>query len=51
MENKAQTTIFIILAIIIVAAVAGYFIFRASTVSEEIPASMEPIYTSFLYCL
>ena len=51
MNKKGQTTIFIIIAIIIVAAVAGYFIFRDKVSISKIPASMQPIYTSFLQCL
>ncbi|MCK5624493.1 hypothetical protein KAI04_01495 [Candidatus Pacearchaeota archaeon] len=51
MNKKAQVTIFIILAIIIVAAVAGFFIFRDKISVSNIPVSMQPIYNSFLSCL
>jgi len=51
MNKKGQVTIFIIVAIIIVALFAGYFIFRDKISVSKIPASMEPVYTSFLSCL
>ena len=51
MNKKGQVTIFIIIAVILVAAVAGYFIFRDSISVSKVPASMQPIYTSFLSCL
>lgn len=52
MQNKrGQITIFIIIAVIIVAAVALYFLFRGTLGTAQIPASLEPAYTSFLSCL
>ena len=52
MKNKnGQVTIFIIIAIIIVGAVAIFFSFRGGLGISEIPASIEPAYTSFLSCL
>jgi len=50
-NKRGQVTIFIIVAIIIVALFAGYFIFRDKISVSKIPASMEPVYTSFLSCL
>ncbi len=51
MNKKAQLTIFIIVAILIVGIVAGYFALRNVILKQEIPASMEPIYTTFLSCI
>ncbi|HEB46936.1 MAG TPA: hypothetical protein ENI22_00520, partial [Candidatus Pacearchaeota archaeon] len=52
MENKkAQVTIFIIIAILIVAGVAAFFLLRTSTMSSDIPSNFQPAYTSFLSCL
>ena len=51
MKNKGQVTIFIIIAIVLVAAVAGYFIFRDKISISKVPVSMQPVYTSFLSCL
>jgi len=51
MNRKGQVTIFIIIAIILVSAVAVFFIFRESLITEKIPASIEPVYISFLSCL
>ncbi len=51
MKNKAQTTIFVIIAIIIVALFAGYFILRDKISISKVPVSMQPVYTAFLSCL
>ena len=51
MGNKGQVTIFIIIAILIVALVTGIFIYKNNTVSSNIPTSIDPVYTSFLSCL
>jgi len=50
-NKTAQLTIFIIIAIILVGVIVGFFMFRGTFVSEKIPGSIEPIYTSFLSCL
>jgi len=50
-NKRAQITIFIIIAILLVAAVLLYFFLRPSTVGVEIPSYAEPIYTSFLSCV
>jgi len=50
-NKRGQVTIFIIIAIILVAAVAGYFIFKDKIRIDKVPAHMQPIYTSFLQCL
>ena len=49
--KKAQITIFVIVAIVLVATVAGFFIFRDSFTGEKIPSNVEPIYNDFLICL
>jgi len=52
MKNKSgQVTVFIIIAVIIVGAVAIFFSLRGGLGVSEIPASIEPAYTSFLSCL
>src|SRR3989338_11545493 len=52
MKNKlGQLTIFIIVAIVLVAGVAGYFMFRSGLFQGSIPSSIEPVYTSFLSCV
>jgi hypothetical protein len=50
-SKKAQVTIFIIIAIILVAATAAFLIFRSSFGAEKIPSNLEPAYNNFLYCL
>jgi len=50
--NKlGQVTIFIIIAIIIVATVILFFTFRDSFIIGRIPPSIEPVYTTFLSCI
>ena len=51
MNKKGQVTIFIIVAIVLVSLVAGYFLFKDKLFSSNIPASVEPVYTKFLSCL
>jgi len=50
-SKRSQVTIFIILAIIIIALVAGFFIFKDKLTASKLPSDMQPIYTSFLSCL
>lgn len=50
--KRAQVTVFIIIAIVIIVAVASYFIFKDKISPDTgIPANIEPVYTSFLSCL
>jgi len=52
MKNKSgQVTIFIIIAILLVAGVVAYFFLRGSLIKTPIPENIQPIYTSFLTCL
>ena len=52
MKNKiGQVTIFIIIAIIMVSAIVLFFTFRDDLIQSEIPASIEPVYNSFLACV
>ncbi len=50
-NKKAQVTIFIIIAIVLVGTVVGYFVLRDKIVTSGIPESIEPVYTTFLSCL
>lgn len=52
MKNRGQVTIFIIIAIIIIAAVVAFFAFRGGLGRQEVlPVSLEPVYNSFLECV
>ena len=52
MKNRGQVTIFIIIAIILVASIGIYFAFRGGIGKQEIlPASLEPVYNTFLGCV
>ena len=51
MKNKnGQITIFIIIAILIVAGIFTYFFLRTVLIKTSIPANIQPIYTTFLAC-
>jgi len=50
-NRKGQVTIFIIIAIIIVAAVVIFFAVRGNLTVQTIPASIQPVYNSFLSCV
>ena len=51
-NHRGQVTIFIILAVVIIAAVALYFIFRGNlTPTTQIPQEFQPAYNTFLSCL
>ncbi len=50
-NKKGQVTIFIIIAIVLIAAVGLYFLFKETLTQEQIPVSLQPVYTSFLSCL
>ncbi|MCK5449534.1 hypothetical protein KAI32_01585 [Candidatus Pacearchaeota archaeon] len=50
MNKKGQVTIFIIVAIIMVSAVIGYFTLRSGFV-ESVPEDMKPVYDYYLSCL
>ncbi len=48
---RGQVTIFIMIAVVVFALVAGYLILKPSFLTKNIPASIQPAYTSFLTCL
>ncbi len=50
-NKRGQITIFIIIAIILISIVIGFFAFREFIFIENIPISIEPVYVSFLSCL
>jgi len=50
-KKRAQVTIFIIIAIVIIGGVVVFYSFRDSIVGEKIPVSIEPVYNNFLSCL
>ena len=50
-NKRGQVTIFIIIAIVIIGATVGYFVFKDSIKISNIPTNIEPVYTSFLSCL
>jgi len=51
MYKRGQVTIFIIIAIILIAAVSLYFIFKDRISVEHIPTEIEPLYTQIISCL
>src|SRR3990167_8710851 len=48
---RGQLTIFIIIAILIVASVAGYFLVKDRIVKKGVPVNIQPIETTLLTCL
>ena len=50
-QTRGQVTVFIIIAVLIVASALAYFILRGSIGTVSVPASIQPAYTSFLSCL
>lgn len=50
-SHRGQLSIFIIIAIVIVALVFGYLFLRGTISVRGIPPSIQPTYTSFLTCL
>jgi len=50
-NRRGQVTIFIIIAIILIAAVSLYFIFKDRISVEQIPTEIEPVYTQIISCL
>jgi len=49
--KRGQVTIFIIIGILIIGAIVLFFAIDRPLVKKQIPASLEPVYTSFLSCL
>ena len=49
-QRRGQVTVFIIIAVLILAGVMAYFLLRGSLGAVQIPASIQPAYTSFLSC-
>lgn len=50
-KKRAQVTIFIIVAILIISGTILFFMFRESLGLVQIPPSMEPVYNTFLTCI
>ena len=50
-KKRGQVTIFIIIALILVVLVGGYFLFKDSIQKSTLPVFVEPIENSFLSCL
>ena len=50
-NRRGQVTIFIILAIIIIAAIGIYFAFRSNLFQQKLPAELEPVYSYYLSCI
>jgi len=51
MENKGQVSIFVIVAIIIVAGIAVFFAFRGGLGLGGVPTEFAPIYSSYISCI
>lgn len=51
MDSRGQVTVFIIVAIVIVGAILGYFAIRGNFFSQNIPQDLRPVYDYYLSCL
>ena len=51
MNKRGQVTIFIIIAIILIVAVAFYFVLKDDISVDKIPTEVEPVYTNLISCL
>lgn len=51
MNKKGQLTIFIIIAILVIALGVGFFVFKDSLLKKEIPSNIEPVYNNLVTCL
>ena len=49
-NKSGQLTIFIIIAILLVAIVIGFYIFKGDSRIAKVPRDFEPIYNNFLTC-
>ncbi len=50
-NKRAQVTIFIIIAILIVAAIVGYYLLRGRVTVGEVPREVVPVYEYFISCV
>src|SRR3989339_1239301 len=50
-KKRGQITIFIIIAIIVVAVIALFIIFQAKMFSNNVPKDLEPVYNYYLSCI
>ncbi|MEK6913140.1 MAG: hypothetical protein AABW47_00525 [Nanoarchaeota archaeon] len=50
-SHRGQVTIFIIIAILIVAGVAGVLLLKPNLFAPQIPVSIQPVYKTFLSCI
>ena len=49
-NRRGQVTIFVIIALILAAAIAGYFIFR-NVYAPSVPKSIQPVYDYYTSCV
>jgi len=51
-DNKqGQVTVFIILAILIVAVIGLFFVFKGDIIKQEVPAELQGVYDYYLSCI
>ena len=50
-NNRGQVTVFVIIAILIIAGVGLYFLLRNNTSSSAVPAEFKGVYDNFVFCL
>ena len=50
-NHRAQLTLFVIIALIIIAVIAGYFLIKSDIFPRQIPVNMQEFYNYYLSCI
>lgn len=51
LSKKGQVTLFVIIAILVVALVAGFFVFKDRLIKPKLSSGFDEIYNSFIFCV
>lgn len=51
MEKKAQITIFVIIAVILIVAIAAFFLFKNNSNKNVVPIEIQPVYNFVTDCI
>ena len=50
-KRLGQLTLFVIVALVIIGAIGGYFLFKSKFIQTEIPANILPVYEQYQSCV
>lgn len=51
MNKKGQVTLFIIVGVLLIGAIIGYFAMRGGLIGETVPEDLKPVYDYYVSCL